>query len=190
MLLRFSSYIRVLIFKSKTQIFSNKYFISNQYFLLLLFLFCLCFFFFVVVFLLLLLFCFVFVVVVFVCFCGGRGCGGGGVVVFLLLFFFLCVWHHSRSKLYKLQKITHALHICHLHYVSPCRVGRHIVFALSVCPSVCLSQNRVRSVTQKPFEIFSWNFTQMQSNMRRRAECKNHNSGLRIFRVMALWNWK
>ena len=32
-------------------------------------------------------------------------------------------------------------------YVSPRRVGRHIVFALVVCPSVCLSQNRVRSVT-------------------------------------------
>ena len=43
--------------------------------------------------------------------------------------------------------------------MSPRRVGRHIVFALVVCPSVCLSQNRVCSVTQKPFEIFSWSFT-------------------------------
>ena len=31
----------------------------------------------------------------------------------------------------------------------------------SVRLSVCLSQNRVRSVTPKPFEIFSWNFTQI-----------------------------
>ena len=46
-------------------------------------------------------------------------------------------------------------------YVSPRRFGRHIVFALVVCPSVRLSQNHVRSVTQKPFEIYSWNFTQM-----------------------------
>ena len=34
-------------------------------------------------------------------------------------------------------------------YVSPRRVRRHTVFALVVCPSVCLSQNRVCSVTQK-----------------------------------------
>ena len=33
------------------------------------------------------------------------------------------------------------------------RVGRPIVFARVVCPSV--SRNRVRSITQKPFEIFS-----------------------------------
>ena len=42
---------------------------------------------------------------------------------------------------------------------SPFRVGKHIVFARvvcpSVCPSICLSQNRVRSVIQNPFEIFS-----------------------------------
>ena len=42
--------------------------------------------------------------------------------------------------------------------------------------SVYLSQNRVRSVTPKPFEIFS-------CYMRRRAERKNHNSGLRILEL-------
>ena len=42
------------------------------------------------------------------------------------------------------------------YYVSPCRVGRHIVFALAVCLSQKKSvTNHVCSVTQKPFEVFS-----------------------------------
>ena len=59
---------------------------------------------------------------------------------------------------------THKYHLTgHMLIMSPpFRVGRHIVFARVVClsihPSVCPSQNRVRSVTWKPFEIFSWNF--------------------------------
>ena len=46
----------------------------------------------------------------------------------------------------------------------PFGVRRHIVFAQVVCPSVCPSQNHVRSVTQKPFEIFSWNYTNVKQH--------------------------
>ena len=42
---------------------------------------------------------------------------------------------------------------CHLVIMSP-PVGLGNILFLP-CPSICLSQNRVRSVTQKPFKIFS-----------------------------------
>ena len=51
-----------------------------------------------------------------------------------------------------------------------------------------LPHTRVRSVTSKPFKIYSWNFTQMLSNMRGHAE--HSNSGLHTFGVIALWTLK
>ena len=48
--------------------------------------------------------------------------------------------------------------------------------------SVCVSVNfRVRSITLKPLDIFSWNFTQMLNTMRQRAEYMNRNSGFSYF---------
>ena len=55
--------------------------------------------------------------------------------------------------------------------------------------SVCLSVNnfRVRSITLKQLNIFSWNFTQILNTMRRRTEHMNHNSSFPFFIVIALW---
>ena len=75
----------------------------------------------------------------------------------------------------------------------PFKIGRHIVFARSsVCPSTHLSvhlscHSRVGSVTWKPFKIFSWNFIQKLTNIRRHAERKNHSSYIYTFWVMSLW---
>ena len=57
-----------------------------------------------------------------------------------------------------------------------------------VCVCVCVSVNnfRVRSITLKPLDIFSWNFTQTLNTMSRRAEHKNRNSGFSTFWVIAL----
>ena len=44
-----------------------------------------------------------------------------------------------------------------------------------------LGQNRVHSVTLKPFKITSWNFIHVERTYRWCAECKNHNSCLCIF---------
>ena len=57
---------------------------------------------------------------------------------------------------------------------------------LSVC--VCLSVNnfRVRSITLKPLDIFSRNFTQTLNTMRRHAEHMNRNSAFSTFGVIAL----
>ena len=46
---------------------------------------------------------------------------------------------------------------------------------------------RVRSVTQKLFKVPSWNFMQILTNIRRRAERKNYNSCIYTFWVMPLW---
>ena len=53
-----------------------------------------------------------------------------------------------------------------------------------------LPHTHVRSVTLKQFKIFSWNFIQMLSTMRRCAEHRNRNSGLHTFGVIALWTVK
>ena len=76
-----------------------------------------------------------------------------------------------------------------MNYVSPRRVGRHIVFPrASGCPDVRLSvTNRVRSVTWKPLKLSSRNFIQISINIRRRAACKNGNSCIYIFWVISLW---
>ena len=59
------------------------------------------------------------------------------------------------------------------HYVSPHKMGRHIVFISVVCPSVrssvCLSHFRVRSLSFVPLVGFTNNFAQMSSMMRRCA---------------------
>ena len=57
-----------------------------------------------------------------------------------------------------------------------------------VCVCVCVSVNnfRVRSITLKPLDIFSWNFTQTLNTIRRRAEHMNHNSGFSTFGVISL----
>ena len=62
------------------------------------------------------------------------------------------------------------------------------VFSVCVCVCVCVSVNnfRVRSITLKPLNIFSWNFTQTMNTMRRRAEHMNRNSGFSTFEVIAL----
>ena len=48
----------------------------------------------------------------------------------------------------------------------------------------------VRSVSWKLFQIFRWNFTQMQNIMRRGAEHKNSNSCKPTFGDTALWTLK
>ena len=45
---------------------------------------------------------------------------------------------------------------------------------------------RVRSITLKPLDIFTWKFTQTLNTIRRRAEHKNRNSGFPTFGVIAL----
>ena len=67
----------------------------------------------------------------------------------------------------------------------PFRVGRHIVFARVVCPSavrpsvtklcpLCNSKN-VLDIVMKLYTNVKY--------IRRHAECKNSNSGLRIFEI-------
>ena len=53
---------------------------------------------------------------------------------------------------------------------------------LPVCPSIFPSQNRVRPVTRKSFEILYEMFT----TVRRRADHQNHNCSLPSFGTMAL----
>ena len=57
-----------------------------------------------------------------------------------------------------------------------------------VCVCVCVSVNnfRVPSITLKPLDIFSRNFTQTLNTMRRRAEHMNRNSAFSTFGVIAL----
>ena len=50
-----------------------------------------------------------------------------------------------------------------------------------LCKQQFLRQNRVRSVTLKPFKV--GNFIQILSNIRRRAERKNHNSYIDTFEL-------
>ena len=45
---------------------------------------------------------------------------------------------------------------------------------------------RVHSITLKPLDLFSWNFTQTLNTIRRRAEHMNRNSGFPTFGVIAL----
>ena len=45
---------------------------------------------------------------------------------------------------------------------------------------------RVCSITLKPLDIFSWNFTQTLNSSRRRVEHMNCNSGFSTFGVIAL----
>ena len=52
--------------------------------------------------------------------------------------------------------------------------------------SVCPSQNHVHCVTWKTFKVSSWNFIQILTNIRWRAELKNHNSCIYTFWVMSL----
>ena len=47
--------------------------------------------------------------------------------------------------------------------------------------------HRVRSITFKPYKLASWNFIQISTSIRRRAECKNGNSCIYIFWVISLW---
>ena len=63
-----------------------------------------------------------------------------------------------------------------------------IMFSSFLCACVCVSVNNfhVRSITLKPLDIFSWNFTQTLNIIRRRAGHKNRNSGLPTFGVIAL----
>ena len=51
---------------------------------------------------------------------------------------------------------------------------------------MCVNNFRVRSITLKPLDIFSWNFTQMFNTMRGYAEHMNCNSGFPTFGVIAL----
>ena len=51
---------------------------------------------------------------------------------------------------------------------------------------MCVNNFRVRSITLKLLDIFSWNFTQTLNTMRQRAEHMNHNSGFPTFGVIAL----
>ena len=46
--------------------------------------------------------------------------------------------------------------------------------------------HRVRSITFKPYKLASWNFIQISTSNRRRAECKNSNSCIYIFWVISL----
>ena len=46
-----------------------------------------------------------------------------------------------------------------------------------------------RSLTLKPFKVSSWNFIQILTNIRRRAEYENHNSCIDIFWVISLWTF-
>ena len=48
------------------------------------------------------------------------------------------------------------------------------------------SQIDVRSITWKPFKLSSSNFIWISTNIRRHAECKNHNSCFYIFWVTSL----
>ena len=58
------------------------------------------------------------------------------------------------------------------------------LWTLSLTKS-CL--HRVRSITFKPYKLASWNFIQISTSIRRRAECKNSNSCIYIFWVISLW---
>ena len=84
---------------------------------------------------------------------------------------------------------------CRFFYYTPgirSMVWGYNVFVFSlcvcVCVCVCVSVNnfRVRSITLKPLDIFSWNFTQTINTTRRRAEYINRNSGFSTFGVIAL----
>ena len=46
-------------------------------------------------------------------------------------------------------------------------------------------QKHVHSITWKPFKISSWNFIWISINIRRCAECKNHNSCIYAFWVIS-----
>ena len=62
------------------------------------------------------------------------------------------------------------------------------LFPFELCKYQFLWQNRVRSITLKPFKITSWNFihVQMLRTFRWCAECKNHNSCLSTFNYAPL----
>ena len=51
---------------------------------------------------------------------------------------------------------------------------------------MCVNNFRVRSITLKPLDIFSSNFTQTLNTITRRAEHMNRNSGVLTFGVIAL----
>ena len=92
------------------------------------------------------------------------------------------VWAGTSSLIWEFESFIYKLCLPHL--------GLGDVLFLpgsSVHPSVCLSQNRIRSVTWKPFKISSWNFIQILTNIRWRAERNNHNSCVYTFWVMPLW---
>ena len=54
-------------------------------------------------------------------------------------------------------------------YVSPHEMERHMLFSSAVCPSVCMSSFRVRSISLKPMVGFTNNLAQMSSMMSRCA---------------------
>ena len=73
-----------------------------------------------------------------------------------------------------------------LSYMSPhFRVGRHNVFAMVVCPSVCLSVTK--SCPLCNLKTVQDILMELLTNIRRCAERKNHNSWIYIIRVMPLW---
>ena len=55
-----------------------------------------------------------------------------------------------------------------------------------LCKKQSLWQNRVRSITLKPFRISSWNFIELLTNTDRRAERKNHNLDIYFFSYVPL----
>ena len=56
----------------------------------------------------------------------------------------------------------------YINYISH-EMGRHIVFSSVVCPSVCPSHFRVRSISFEPLVGFTNNFAQMSTMMKRCA---------------------
>ena len=50
---------------------------------------------------------------------------------------------------------------------------------------MCVNNFYVCSITLKPHDTFSGNFTQKLNTIRRRSEHKNHNSGFPTFGVIA-----
>ena len=60
------------------------------------------------------------------------------------------------------------------------------VFVFSVCVCVSVDNFRVRSITLKPLDIFSRNFTQTLNTMSRHAEHMKCNSAFSTFGVIVL----
>ena len=90
------------------------------------------------------------------------------LIIFFSLYKFKTAWHiyetsHKGSTSWDNMQNTWTVNLVFIYF-------------WSYCP-LCVNNFRVRTISLKPLDIFSWNFTQMLNTIRRCAEHMNRNSG-------------